>query len=128
MTIKKWLAQNTHSLKGKTVAITGSTGGIGKELCKYLAYLGASLILIDRNSQRSADNKNELCSLFEGISVRIIGCDLSDISSVKNAVAELRNLKIDYFIHNAGAYSIPRYKTREGYDNVFTINFISIGF
>ena len=33
MNIKKWLHINTESLKGKRVAVTGSTGGIGRELC-----------------------------------------------------------------------------------------------
>ena len=32
---------------------------------------------------------------------------------------------IDYLILNAGAYSIPRHECSSGYDNVFTINFVS---
>ena len=34
-------------------------------------------------------------------------------------------MNIDVFIHNAGAYSIPRNTSNSGYDNVFTINFVS---
>ena len=55
MDVKKWLSKNTHSLKGKNVAITGATGGIGKELCAYLGLLGANLILMDRNMSRSRE-------------------------------------------------------------------------
>ena len=40
----RWLNKNTDSLKGKTVVISGSTGGIGQELCEYLAFLGANII------------------------------------------------------------------------------------
>ena len=36
MSISKWIEKNTASLKGKTVAISGSTGGLGRELCRYL--------------------------------------------------------------------------------------------
>ena len=43
--MERWLSKNTESLVGKKVAVTGTTGGIGKELCKYLAKLGAELIL-----------------------------------------------------------------------------------
>ena len=32
MRVEKWLAENTHSLAGRTVAITGSTGGLGRDL------------------------------------------------------------------------------------------------
>lgn len=121
----KWLLNNTSNLRGKTVAITGSTGGIGVELSRYLAYLGASLILVDRNRQRSEAHKRRLESEFPDISVKCITADLEDIASVKDAAEELISAGIDIFIHNAGAYSIPRHKTSLGYDNVFQINFVS---
>lgn len=124
MNVKKWLSQNTESLSGKCVAVTGTTGGLGRELCRYLAALGAELILVDRSRERSERFAEELCSAY-GASVSCVTADLSDISSVKAALEILKTRKIDVFIHNAGAYDIPRYKTKEGYDNVFTINFIS---
>ena len=34
-----WLKKNTASLVGKTVAVSGATGGIGRELCFYLSEL-----------------------------------------------------------------------------------------
>ena len=40
-------------IKGKTIAITGSTGGIGIPLCKELLKRGANLILVDRNKAKS---------------------------------------------------------------------------
>ena len=52
MRIEKWLKKNTSSLVGKRVAVTGSTGGLGGEICRYLARLGADLILVDRNRER----------------------------------------------------------------------------
>ena len=60
MSIEKWLKKNTSSLSGKTVAITGSTGGLGAPLCAYLSRLGASLILVDRNKSRSEAHASEL--------------------------------------------------------------------
>ena len=124
MNIKKWLSRNTDSLSGECVAVTGSTGGLGRELCHYLAELGAEIILVDRNRARSEAFRDELALKF-GVSVSCITADLSDMASVKAATEELKKRKIDVFIHNAGAYDIPRHKTAEGYDNVFTINFIS---
>lgn len=124
MNIEKWLAKNTESLSGKTVAVTGSTGGLGKELCACLAKLGANLILVDRNAERSQSHKEELQKCFN-VSVKCINADLEDIESVQTAVGVLKSQKIDVFIHNAGAYSIPRHKCTTGYDNVFQINFAS---
>ena len=124
MNTKKWLEKNTSSLAGRCVAITGSTGGLGRELCGYLAALGAELILVDRNSERSERFATELASVYVA-RVSCVTADLAELESVRAAVKELRERKIDVFIHNAGAYDIPRYRTKEGYDNVFTINFIS---
>ena len=125
MKIEKWIKINTCSLEGKKIAVTGSTGGLGRELCRYLASLGASLILMDRNASRSAEFERELASAFPNITVERIGVELSDMSSVRNACEELKKRSPDLFIHNAGAYSIPRKICDSGYDNVFTINFIS---
>ena len=122
---KKWLDKNTESLKGKRVSITGSTGGLGRELSRYLAYLGAELVLVDRNLTRSLTLKSELEAEFPATMIRCITADLSDLSSVKAAAIELNSLGIDYLIHNAGAYSIPRKVCDTGYDNVFQINFLS---
>ena len=122
---KKWLDKNTESLKGKRVAITGSTGGLGRELSRYLAYLGAELVLVDRNFTRSLALKSELEAEFPATMIRCVTADLSDLSSVKAAAIELNSLGIDYLIHNAGAYSIPRKVCDTGYDNVFQINFLS---
>ena len=124
MNYKKWLQNNTSDLTGKTVAVTGTTGGIGKELCRHLASLGASLVLVDRNRVRSEAFCRELEADFSA-KVSCVSVDLSDIKSVKRGTEELLSLGIDVFIHNAGAYSIPRETLDIGYDNVFTINFIS---
>ena len=125
MKYDKWLAKNTESLKGKTVAISGSTGGLGKHLCRYLAYLGADLVLLDRSRERALANKEKLQNEFPGVSVRLVSLDLVDIYSVEAATETLKEIAPDIFIHNAGAYSIPRNITSIGYDNVYTINFIS---
>ena len=55
MNYKKWLNDNTASLKGKTVAVTGATGGIGTELCRYLVYLGAELVLLNRSEEKTKE-------------------------------------------------------------------------
>jgi NAD(P)-dependent dehydrogenase (short-subunit alcohol dehydrogenase family) len=125
MRTDKWIQKNTASLSGKRVAISGSTGGIGRELCRHLAGLGASLVMIDRNAARSLSLAEDLKCEFPDLKTHFVKADMSDIDSVKNATEQLLNMDIDYLILNAGAYSIPRYKTSLGYDNVFTINFVS---
>ena len=125
MRYDRWLSKNTDSLVGKTVAISGSTGGLGKHICRYLASLGAKIILLDRNRARSEANKLALEEEFPGVTVSLITLDLVDIFSVREATEKLKEIPLEIFIHNAGAYSIPRCTSNSGYDNVFTINFVS---
>ncbi len=125
MNYTKWLEANTSSLKNKTVALTGSTGGIGSMLCRHLAGLGADLVLIDRNQNKSAQLQSELEAEYPCVKITRLQADLEDMASVKAVCDELMGMQANYFIHNAGAYSIPRHKCSTGYDNVFQINFIS---
>ena len=125
MKFENWLKTNTSSLEGKTVAVTGTTGGLGKHLCRFLAQIGASLILMDRNALRSQTFKEELQRDFPNVKVDCVNVDLENISSVKQACEIAQQLDFDIFIHNAGAYSIPRKTCTTGYDNVFQINFAS---
>lgn len=125
MNYYKWLDKNTTSLEGKTVAISGATGGIGQELCDYLAYLGADIICLDRNSQKSNKLIADLKLKYPSLNAFHITVDLEDMQMVKAVAEQLKKLDIDYLILNAGAYKIPRHKCNTGFDNVFQINFLS---
>jgi len=125
MNYTHFFKNNTHCLKGKTIAISGATGGIGTKLCEHLAVLSADLIFIDRNLYKSRALGESLIKRHPNISITYITADLENINSVKSAVDLLLNYKIDTLILNAGAYSIPRHKCDTGLDNVFQINFVS---
>lgn len=122
MKIAAWLNTYTGELCGKRIAVTGSTGGLGRELCAYLASLGASLVLLDRNEVRSRAHGESLTARY-GVTVEYATLDLEDLSSARSAVEYLNATGIDVFIHNAGAYSIPRRVCESGYGNVYQINF-----
>ena len=125
MNISSWIETNAASLSGKTVAITGSTGGLGKEICKHLASLGANLILVDRNKEKSEGHMKEIRDKFPKTSVSGVTANLENIDSVKRAVENLKKHHIDVFIQNAGVYNVPRYECSTGYDNIFQVNFVS---
>ena len=125
MNVSEWLYKNTHSLLGKKVAVSGATGGIGRELCVCLAKLEATLIFVDRNIKKSLALAEELRSRFPTLEISHVQADMEDMGTVRAAADTLLTMKIDFLILNAGAYSIPRHKCSEGYDNVFTINYIA---
>lgn len=77
-----------HSLKGKTVWITGGKR-IGKEVAAALAELGADLVLSYRNSVKEAKETAEKAKQFSR-KVFIIQSDVSDSKSVKGAVKQIQ--------------------------------------
>ncbi len=120
-----WIKQNIPSMVGKTVAISGATGGIGQELCRHLAGLGANLLLLDRNSERSNAWIEKLTAEFPALNARHLRLDLSDFETVRSVTEELLVSPPDFLIFNAGAYHVPRYTCNTGHDNVFQINFVA---
>lgn len=125
MKYKRWLKKNTASLSGKNVAVSGATGGIGRELCFYLAHLGASLVLVNRSDARARALGEEILLRYPNTKIDYVTADMEDIDSVRGAAEMLESIGIDILFLNAGAYSIPRHRCSTGYDNVFEINFVS---
>lgn len=113
-----------QDLRGKRIAITGSTGGLGGELCMSLAAAGASLILLDRNPEKSRAHAERLRERY-GIDVTCVTLDLESPTSADAALECLEALAPEILIQNAGAYAIERHPTEIGYDNVFQINFVT---
>lgn len=120
-----WENRYAGSLAGKTAAITGATGGLGREICRDVLQLGGRLILLNRDPHKTAALQKELLSAYPDASITALTVDLSDMDSVQAVCTRLKALPVDILIHNAGAYSIPRKTCTTGLDNVFQINFMS---
>ena len=125
MSINRWINNHTGSLAGKTVAVSGATGGIGNALCRHLAALGAQLILLDRNTDKSLSLIARLQAEFPHLQAEHIRLDLEDARIVCAVAEHLENRPVDALILNAGAYHIPRHVCNTGYNNIFQINFVS---
>ena len=87
------------SLTNKTVFLTGSTGGIGKEIAFQMSSLGAKMILTGTNEERLKNLSNKLPNKSD-----YIVSDLNNsqnIEDLTNQVIE-RGYLIDILINNAG--------------------------
>ena len=113
------------SLLGKRVLISGATGGIGKELCRSVLAAGGSLITLDRNREKALVNKEKLLCEFPNADITQLFADMQETDSVRAVLPDILAARPDIVVANAGAYNIPRFIAGSGYDNVFTINFIS---
>ena len=125
MRIEKRMEYNTHDLTGKTIAITGSTGGLASFLVENLAKLNVNFIFINRSKEKTDEQISNLLKLYPNLKLEFIQCDLSNFESVQSTTKILKTKDVDILYLCAGAYNIQRYRTNLNYDNVFQINFIS---
>jgi NAD(P)-dependent dehydrogenase (short-subunit alcohol dehydrogenase family) len=88
---------------GKTIAITGAAGGLGRSLSRFFAEEGAALALTDR-SAAVMDFATELQE--EGYAAHGAVADIGDADAVARAFAEFNEVHI--LINNAG---VSRYTT-----------------
>jgi len=114
---KNWTPDALSDLSGKTYAITGANSGIGFEAAKYLGVAGADIVMLCRSPSKAKPAQKELAEQIKG-KVDLVQMDLSDLSSVRAAAAEIRKKysKIDGLINNAGIMQPPQSKTVDGFD------------
>src|SRR5437016_5894820 len=97
-------AANTHwlGLDGKTIAITGASGGIGRAIALAAAEAGACLALLDRDLAGCKELADQLRSRPRACAA--IGCDVSSQDSVVAAAEQARRAlgPINILINNAG--------------------------
>ena len=87
------------SLTNKTVFLTGSTGGIGKEIAFQMSSLGAKMILTGTNEERLKNLSNELPNEND-----YIVSDLNNSQNIEDLTNQIieRGYLIDILINNAG--------------------------
>ncbi|ELR63556.1 Putative oxidoreductase [Photobacterium marinum] len=90
------------TVKGKVIALTGASSGIGYTTALKLAETGATLVLIARNLDRLQEVRNEVER--RGGNAFIYQCDLSKDEEAQQTLEEIkqRHGKVDILINNAG--------------------------
>ncbi len=108
------------------VVISGATSGIGKYTAIKYASMGANLICINRNEEKTKQLKEYIESEYKVTCDYIIG-DLSKLKDIHEVADKLLLLEkpIDVLIHNAGLILSKQQLTEEGYDLVFVVNYLS---
>lgn len=121
------IENHTQDMTGKVVAITGTTSGTGFILAREVAKKGATVILLNRQSERAEKALAQLRELVPGANFDQISCDLQRFESVKKAmdvVKEKYNV-IDVLVNNAGVMALKDQATVDGYDVQMQTNVIS---
>lgn len=111
------------SQSGKCFIVTGANTGIGFEIARVLAQKGARVLLACRDQDKAEAAMSKIRTLKPNANVAFLHLDLSDLTSVKAAVAQLeQEPRIDALINNAGVMTPPLQRTRQGFELQFGVN------
>ncbi len=121
------IENHTQDMSGKVVAITGTTSGTGYFCAREMAKLGAQVLLLNRESERSQTALQRLEQEVPTGKFEAIACDLQDFDSVRAAAAAIRSKYdvVDVLCNNAGVMALPDQATKDGYDVQMQTNCIS---
>lgn len=121
---KQWVRENIPSLEGKVALVTGANSGIGLYTSKFLAMMGAEVILACRNSHRCTEAEGRIRAEFPSAVPATVNLDLSDLSSVRELSDSFpkRWTKLDILCCNAGIMAPPYKKTKDGFELQFGVN------
>lgn len=108
------------------LAITGPTSGLGRGTVLELVDTFDRIVLLCRNLEKGARLKDDLLELNANLSVDIVWCDLSELSSVNDAAKTIKDRydHIDCLINNAGIVSTSRQESVDGYELMMATNYL----
>jgi NAD(P)-dependent dehydrogenase (short-subunit alcohol dehydrogenase family) len=114
-------------IEGKRVLITGGTGGIGKQAAIQLLQLGAHVVLVGRNEEKTKAVVEELKTRTQNPNVEYLLADLSTIGAVQQLVREViaKYPRLDVLLNNAGGMNPGRGTTADGYERTLATNHLA---
>src|ERR1700744_6306121 len=107
-------------LEGKKALVTGGTSGIGREVAKQLAALGAEVVVSGRDAERGAETVTEIEGT--GGKARFVAADLADFDAIAALAEEVG--AVDILVNNAGIFDFAPTpdETRDNFEAMFDVN------
>ena len=115
------------NMNGKVCLVTGATDGIGKVSARVLAELGAKVIIVGRNPEKSAIVLAELRSISGNENIDLLMADLAVMQEVRDLAEQviIRYDRLDVLLNNAGGYFTKHEITSDGLEMTFALNHMS---
>ncbi len=119
-----WTAGDIPDQSGRTALVTGANSGLGFHTALQLAKRGARVLMATRDSTRGQRALEKLTGALPDAQVELVALDLADLSSVRNAAADLatRCDRLDILVNNAGIMATPYRHTLDGFELQFGTN------
>jgi NAD(P)-dependent dehydrogenase (short-subunit alcohol dehydrogenase family) len=114
-------------MSGKTVLITGATDGIGQQVAKEIAALGARIVIAGRSHEKCERTVGEVIAFSGNSDVHYLVADLSSMEEVRMLADafQARYDRLDVLMNNAGASFLHRTWSVDGIEKTFALNHLA---
>ena len=114
-------------LTSKTCLVTGATSGIGLVTARELARMGATVVGVGRNPEKSAAIAAQIRQETGNPRVEYLLADLSVQADIRRLNDQFRAKydRLHILVNNAGGFYMKRYETADGLEMTFALNHLS---
>jgi NAD(P)-dependent dehydrogenase (short-subunit alcohol dehydrogenase family) len=120
---------NTRSggMAGRTVLVTGGTGGIGKATAIGLATMGARVGITGRELARAEQAAADIRAASGNPAVDVFAADMSSQAEVRRLAAAVLDAypRLDVLVNNVGGFWAHRQLTADGLERTFALNHLA---
>jgi retinol dehydrogenase 14 len=114
-------------MAGKSVLVTGGTGGIGKATAIGLAVLGARVGITGRDQARTEAAAASIRAAAGSPAVDAFAADMSVQAGVRRLAAQVADTypRLDVLVNNVGGFWAHRHVTADGLERTFALNHLA---
>jgi NAD(P)-dependent dehydrogenase (short-subunit alcohol dehydrogenase family) len=119
--------QASNDMTGKTVLVTGGTGGIGRATAVGLAAMGARVGIVGRDRDRAEAAATGIRGESGSPAVDVFTADMSSQAQVRRLAAEILATypRLDVLVNNVGGYWATRHVTADGLEHTLAVNHLA---